>query len=181
MVVRSANFSGEPSMSPYVLQRLRSDEFALSVGFLSTPGPLRRFLRQTEDVAAIRAALEQGAITDETLRAYVSSLMQDLRRGERFPHELAVAALAVALEMRPTEFAEEFLQDLSRLRLAEMSLCIRVARECLRHWTLIPRNTARHFDVGPRYLDIPFCVTPAPNGSRSNAANQMCKVGLCQP
>ena len=167
-------------MSARVLERLKSDEFALSVGFLSTPGPLRRFLQKTKEVADIRAALEQGVVTDITLRAFVSNLMRDLRRGERFAHELALATLAVVLEMHPTVFAEEYLEDLSRLRVAEMSLCIRVARECVGQWMLMSRNTAKHFDVGPRYLDIPFSIAPAPNGSRSNAANQVCEVVLCR-
>ena len=46
---------------------------------------------------------------------------------------MALAALAVVLERRTTEFAEEFLLDLAKLKLAEMPLCIRVARECVKH------------------------------------------------
>ena len=168
-------------MAVEVLERLKSDEFAAEALFLSTASALRRFLAGRDVVAAIREALRQGAITDDTLRGFVSVLMRDLRYGERFPHELPLAAVAVALELRSTDFAEEFLYDLAALRLSEMSLCIRVARECVRQRMLISRNTAKHFDVGPRHLDIPFSVAPAPNGSRSSAANQMCKVGVCQP
>ena len=168
-------------MSAPVLERLKSDEFALSVGFLSTPGPLRRFLQKTKEVADIRAALEQGAVTDETLRAFVSNLMRDLRRGERFAHEFALATLAVVLELRPTEFAEEYLEDLSWLRIAEMSLCIRVARECLQYRLQLARINGKEFDLGAGYVDIPFSVAPAPNGSRSSAANRICKVGPWQP
>ena len=136
-------------MSIRILDRLKSDEFALSVGFLSTSRPLRRFLRKTDEVAAIRNALSERALTDETIRSFVSNLMSDLRRGERFPHELALAALAVVVETRPTEFAEEFLHDLSALRLSEMSLCIRVARECLTHRVSLPHNRGRVFELGP--------------------------------
>jgi len=120
-------------MSIQVLEQLKSEEFALSIGFLSTPCALRRFLHRSEEVAATRRALREGAIADDTIREFVSLLMRDLRYGERFPHELPLAALAVALELRPTDFAEELLRDLSALRLAEMGLCIRVARECLSH------------------------------------------------
>ncbi len=149
-------------MSIRVLERLKSDEFALSVGFLCTAGPLRRFLRKTEDVAGIQRALRQGAITEETIRSFVSDLMSDLRRGERFPHELPLAALAVVLEMRSTEFAEEFLHDLSRLRLAEMSLCIRVARECLRHRVSLPQNSGKVFVLGPLDGGLAFSVRALP-------------------
>jgi hypothetical protein len=140
-------------MTVQVLERLKSEEFALSAGFLSTAGSLRRFLQRTEEVTAIRESLSQGAITDGTLRSFVSDLMGDFRRGERFAHELALAALGAVLEMRPTEFADEFLHDLSALRLSEMSLCIRVARECLKHRVSLAQNRGTVLNLGP--LDGP--------------------------
>lgn len=93
----------------------------------------------------MKEGLRQEAITDNTLRNFVSSLLQDLRRGERFPHELAVAAIAVALEGRATDFADEFLHDLSRLELAEMSACIRVARECWKDRMQVTHTRSKSF------------------------------------
>lgn len=168
-------------MSIELLERLKSDAFAAEAVFLSTPGALRRFLVGRREVGLAKQALTQGAITEDSLRRFVADLMSDLRRGERFPHEMALAALAVVLEMRPTEFAEEFLHDLSRLRLAEMSLCIRVARECLKHRPQLARTNSKEFDLATGDIDIPFSVAPGPNGSRSSAANRICEVGLCQP
>ena len=136
-------------MSARILEQLTSDDFAVSAGSLSMPSSLRRFLQRTPEVAAVKEALKQEAITERTLRQFVSSLLQDLRRGERFPHELAIAALAVVLETRPTDFADEFLHDLARLELAEMSLCVRVARECLRYRSGLTRNMTKHFGVAP--------------------------------
>lgn len=130
-------------MSARVLQQLTSDDFAVSAGFLSTPGSLRRFFHQAKEVAAIKEALRQEAITESTLRGFVSSVLRDLRCGERFPHQLAIAAIAVVLETRPTTFADEFLHDLSRLGLAEMSMCIRVARECLKHRVNLAHNKTK--------------------------------------
>ena len=46
---------------------------------------------------------------------------------------LALATIAVVLERRTTDFADEYLCHLARLKLAEMPLSIRVARECLKH------------------------------------------------
>ena len=168
-------------MSVELLERLKSDAFAAEAVFLSTPGALRRVLVGTSEVRAVKQALRQGAITEDSLRRFVADLMTDLRRGERFPHEMALAAVAVVLEMRPTDFADEFLHDLSALRLSEMSLCIRVARECLQHRLRLARINGKKFDLGPAYVDIPFSVAPAPNGSRSSAANRICKVGPWQP
>jgi len=128
-----------------ILQQLTSDDFVVSAGSLSTPSSLRRFLQRSPEVAAIKEGLRQEAITENTLRNFVSSLLQDLRRGERFPHQLAVAAIAVALEDRATEFADGFLHDLSRLELAEMSACIRVARDCLKDRVRVTHTRSRSF------------------------------------
>jgi hypothetical protein len=133
-------------MSVEMLERLKSEEFALALGSLATPGAVRRFLRTADEVSAIRKALRNGAISEDTLREFVSTLMRDLRHGERFPHELSLAALAVVVETHPTNFAEEFLHDLARLQCAEMSLCIRVARECAKHRS-VTTNTMKEFRV----------------------------------
>ena len=161
-------------MSGNVLEMLRSDEFALSAGFLSTPGPLRRFLAKSREVAAIRQALKQGAITEETLRRFVAGLMSDLRAGERFAHELPLAALAVALETRATDFAEEFLRDLVSLRLVEMGLCTRVARECLKRRTSLTRSKSRSFEPTRLTQRIPFSVRTSPSNGAGGA------VGVAQ-
>lgn len=94
-----------------------SEDFVLSLAFLSTPGPLRRALSRTQEVHAVREALVQGAITEDTIGRFVSDLTEDFHRGKQFLHEIPLAALAVAVETRATDFADEFLKDLSRLRL----------------------------------------------------------------
>lgn len=128
-----------------LLNELSSDSFVLSVGFISTPGALRRSLLHTKKVREVRDSLRQGAITEGTIREFVSVLLSGFRVGQRFEHEMALAALAVVLERRATDFAEEFLLDLAKLKLAEMPLCIRVARECLKHRMTMTRDTARNF------------------------------------
>ncbi len=92
-----------------LLDELISESFILSVGFLSTPGTLRRFLVRSREVREIREALRQGAIDEETIREFVSGLLAGFRVGSRFEHEIALAALAVVLERRATDFADEFL------------------------------------------------------------------------
>ena len=56
------------------------------------------------EVREIREALRQGAITEETIREFVSSLLAGFRVGQRFEHEMALAALAVVLERRANRF-----------------------------------------------------------------------------
>ncbi len=128
-----------------LFERLTSDEFALSTASISTPEALRRLLLRSQIVHDIRESLRQGSITEDSIREFVSSLMKGFHVGARFEHEMALAALAVALERRPTDFAEEFLLDLAKLKLAEMPLCIRVARECLKHRMTTTQNTSKDF------------------------------------
>jgi hypothetical protein len=133
-----------------LLDQLATDDFALSVGLVSTPAALRHAMSSSKEVRDIREGMWQGVVTEETICEFVSSLMVDFRAGQRFEHELALAALAVVLERRPTDFAEEFLFDLAKLRLAEMPFCIRVARECLKHRVTMTRSTSKDFYLGNR-------------------------------
>jgi len=132
-----------------LLEELQSDDFMLSVGYLVPPKALRVRLRSTPRAARLATALAEGELTEELIRDFVSVLLEDLRKGERFPHELSLATLAVVLEERPTEFAEEFLRDLSRLRLAEMSTSIGVAQECRRHRTGLSETCIGSYDFPP--------------------------------
>ena len=94
-----------------LFERITSDEFAVSAGFISTPEALRHVLARSPEVRDIRNGLRQGGITEGAIRDFVSSVMRDFRVGQHFEHEMALAALAVALERRPTDFAEEFLVE----------------------------------------------------------------------
>lgn len=164
-------------MSTSVLNELVSEEFAVSVGFIAAPATLCRVLSRTEVVRAIRRALQQGAITEDAIRGFVSGLLADFRVGQRFDHELALAALAVTQERRPTDFAEEFLHDLARLRLAEMSLCVRVARECVRRRSTVASHSNRVFELGSRDSGAAFeaYVLPKtrPNGLFSSSSTNL--------
>jgi len=136
-------------MSAKLLENLTSEELAVRLAFVSAHSALRACLQKTREVGELAGALRLGTITEDGIERFVSGLLKDLRIGERFEHEIALAALAAVLETRPTDFAEQFLQDLSRLRLAEMSLCIRVARECLKRRVNIARCQSRVFRLEP--------------------------------
>jgi hypothetical protein len=120
-------------MSVKLLNALTCEEFGVKVGFLLPSRALRRVLKHRPEVRGIEKSLAEGGLSEGAIRDFVSTCMSDLRRGERFPHDLALAALAVALENRQTALAKAYLRDLSRLKLAEMTTSIRVARECLEH------------------------------------------------
>ena len=73
--------------------------------------------------------------------------MRDFKRGTQFPHEPALAAIAVAIESRQTKFADDFLLDLARLnKIAEMDLAPRVAAICLQERLKTTKVTRRTFE-----------------------------------
>lgn len=137
-------------MTSSLLERLKSDEFNLSVGFLHTPAAVRRSLLKSHHVRLVAAALRYGAITEVMIREFVSSIMVGFSRGRRLPNDLALAALAVVLERRPTDFAKEYLYDLARLEIAEMRTSISVARECLKILCSVPKHQAKSFTFPSR-------------------------------
>ena len=85
-----------------VLENLKTGEFALRFSFISDPRAVHRALRRSKDVEKLRSALRAGEVTEEALRVFSAALLGDFECGKRFPHELALAATAVALETRPT-------------------------------------------------------------------------------
>ncbi len=148
-------------MSSGLLERLNSESFVLSAACISTPEGLRHFLLRSPEVRDLRKALYQGTIAEETIRKFVSSLMRDFRAGYHFEHEFALAGLAVVLERRPTDFAEEFLLDLAKLKLAEMPLCIRVARESVRRRATMAQNRTKQFQLSPWCNGTAVCEVKA--------------------
>lgn len=113
-----------------LLERLRSDEFEVPL-VASTPRVLRQTLLRCPEIRKLRDAYDAGCLPDEQIRSFVDYLMRDGARGDRFPYQVAVAAIAVMLELRFSPFADEYLSDLSRIRSERFSLASRVARECL--------------------------------------------------
>jgi hypothetical protein len=117
------------------LQELLSDEFQASIGVVGSPEGLRRCLLKSGFVAAIRDVLWTGQLTEASIERFVAALMKDFQRGIQFPHELPMAAIAVALESRKTKFSEDYLIDLARLKkIAEMDVAPRLAAICLNEW-----------------------------------------------
>lgn len=153
-------------MSRNSLQRLLTDDFLASIGVVSNPSALRRTLLKNEHVIELRQAMTLSKTSERSVREFCDLLYRDFERGAQFPHELALAAVAVILEDRRTEFAEEYLLDLARLNIQEMSLAPRVARECYAHWRSLPRvrlvrkafNPSRSRASGCKWVVAPFVI-----------------------
>ena len=167
-------------MSCPTLEQLQSESFAVGVGFHSSPAALRRRLAKMPEVYAIRSALDHGGITESGIRQFVARLMKDFVCGEHFAYEDALSALCVAVEGRPTDFADEFLNDLAQLRLAELSLAIRVARECLGHRVSIAHRAAKTVDLSPPSAEMAFSVGSWESRPEGNGVNRANAVGMCE-
>ncbi len=133
-----------------LLDSLTTDSFHDSVGLCEIPPILRRTLQRSPLVQQIARALRSGEITETTIHEFASSVTAEFSKGQRLPNGLALSAIAVILEHRVTDFAEEFLHDLSRLRLSELGSATYVARECLKNRYLLPKNEVRTQRFGPQ-------------------------------
>ncbi len=127
----------------YQLDYFLTAEFSVAMGFFLPPAAQRIALQRCRAVQDAAAAIRRREISWKTIRSFVDSQVSQFERGKRLPGDLALAALAVVLEQFSADFAEEFLCDLARLQLPEMLSSIRVARECLKHRLLLPRNEIR--------------------------------------
>ncbi len=134
-------------MTHKVLETLKTDEFAVRFSYISNPRAIHRALQRSEEVETLQLALRNGEITEEAIRGFSTALLRDLEYGQRFPNELAIAAIAVALESRPTSFAEEFVMDLARLELPELPIAIRVARGACQELLQLPGNKTKVFRI----------------------------------
>src|SRR5262245_19605534 len=106
---------GSIAMEIALLDSLKSDEFQAPFLFAPSPSASYRMLQKAPEIARIREALVQGSVSETDIRTFASELMRDLHKGERFPHDGVLAAIAVALEASPTPFADEYLNDLANL------------------------------------------------------------------
>ncbi len=109
------------------LDTLRNDSFEQAAHSISTAEGARAFLGARREVIDIRRALTEGSITTDDVRAFVRELLTDFKGGKRFSGDLVLAAIAVAVESLPGQFADNFLKDLSMVEASETPLAPRVA------------------------------------------------------
>lgn len=136
-----------------LLERLLEPEWEVDY-VASTAEALRVLLRRSHEVHEIREAYDAGAVTAATLRQFVQQMLA-ASSADSMPHEHALAAIAVVLEDRFTDFSEEYLVDLARVRTARMAIASRVARVCLRERSRFAQTTAKEYVVNEVPLGEP--------------------------
>lgn len=127
------------------LLELVSLDFEASVVTSSASG-LRALLRKSSQLHRLRAAHASGAVTDDSIRQFVDGLLSEFVAFESFPHQVALAAFAVLFEERHSPLAEDYLNDLSRVRTARLMMAASVARICRRNRSSLPNVEERTFE-----------------------------------
>jgi hypothetical protein len=131
-------------MTPEDLERLCSPDFEAQV-VASTPRILRLRLRRCHEIRGLREQYDEGTLPDALLRQFVNGLLRRNRDPDWFPHQTALAAIAVVLEERFSPFSEMYLIDLARVKTGRLATASRVARLCLDARRMAPRNEMRVF------------------------------------
>jgi hypothetical protein len=126
-----------------LLLDLTTDDFNDSIGVVLPPSPLRHVIQRSSQVRRIGEALRYGQITEQDIRRFVAQMLREFKPGELFRHDIALAALAVAMEHWGDGFAEEYLIDLARIERPEFRAAYRVARECLKARYRFPQTQVR--------------------------------------
>lgn len=116
-----------PAIRDADLERVLSADFEASV-VASTPAVLRARLRRTSEVGRLLDRFDAGEIDQATIRSFVSRLLREHPDARLFPHQAALAAIAVMLEQRFSPFADEYLRDLARVRSSRLAMASGVAR-----------------------------------------------------
>ena len=113
-----------------VLQKIKSDDFILSLGYELPPKAMRYILVRTEECRRLRDAYWSGNLSEAELRGYIQNLLGEFVSGEKFSYDMTLSLVAVALEPFNTPFADEYLTTLANLELSEMPLSSRIAKLC---------------------------------------------------
>ncbi|MBI4580025.1 MAG: hypothetical protein HY718_10010 [Planctomycetes bacterium] len=155
------------------LEQLASIDFELAM-VASTPRALREMLRRNTTIRELKHSYDAGFLSDVEIQRFVHRLIEQGSCEPRFPHQTALAAVAVLLADRYSSFAEEYIRDLSRVRSGRMIVAARVARIILTE----RERTKNSFRVFPQVQPITFTCLPLPSSGagRPDETNDYCDL-----
>jgi N-glycosylase/DNA lyase len=133
--------------SPAELRNLCTLEFESKLWAASTIEAIRWMIRQTDEYQKLCRGLKDETVNEAAIRRFVSSLLVSFRLGDRFQHEMALAALAVAFEEVRSSTANDYLEELARLRLVELTIASQLARQALSQRTVFSQTKVFAYDI----------------------------------
>lgn len=122
-------------MNKWLRQLEDSTAITEIAGFATGSDALRNLMERSAEVQDLRAHLRSGEVVEADIRVFVETLLFEFKVGEHLAGDLALAAIAVALEpfqFSESGFAAEYIRDLANILRSEMRTSSRVARACLR-------------------------------------------------
>lgn len=128
-----------------LLAHIHSERFLTEIGYHLPHRAMRNHLMGIEECRELRLAYLTGSLSEKMIRDYVQELMSLWCKGERFSYDLTLAVICVALEPLSTDFAREYITDLSKLKLGELPLSIGIAKLSVQARQKMTANIYRSF------------------------------------
>jgi hypothetical protein len=114
------------------LQALLSEDFDSKYFIIDNhPGRFRLLLLGDSLVIELRESIKSGEITWEQLESFVSDIASGFKKGFALEGDIALCAIAVAIEDFDSKFSYEYLDTLAKSKAAVLRKPSWVARECL--------------------------------------------------
>lgn len=110
-----------------MLESLLAPDFIDAVSPVGTTEALVEAVAQRPEILQIRNGIYSGVVTEQEIRDFVSRLLGNFRRGERFSGDIPFCGLAAVLATVPTDYAEEFFSDMAAIDASELPASRRVA------------------------------------------------------
>ncbi len=121
-----------------VLEKIKTEEFVIDLGYQLPAKPMHKLLSGCPETLKIREGYQNGSISEVEIRDFVQGLLKEFKFDEKFYYDLTLATIAVALEKCYTNFADEYLYDLSKLELTELKIASDIAKDCLMEKEKLP-------------------------------------------
>lgn len=121
-----------------VLEKIKTEEFITDLGYQLPAGPMHKLLSGCSETLKIREGYQNGSISESEIKDFVQGLIKEFKFDEKFYYDLTLATIAVALEKCYTDFADEYLYDLSKLEVTELKIASDIAKVCLMEKEKLP-------------------------------------------
>ena len=113
----------------------------------SSSRALRTLLLRTDEVGSLRAECRSGTVSSAEMQSFVELLLSEFPPPGSFPHQSAIAAIAVVVEDMFTPFAKKFLVGLARVESARLRMSVSVARLCMQNRSRRPATRQKNFQL----------------------------------
>jgi hypothetical protein len=111
-----------------MLNNLLSDRFIDTFAACSSEDSMFYLLEKNDVVAEISSALAIESLTENDIRAFTTTLVEEFTPGKSFPYQAQISALCVALGGRFSQYSNQYIEDVASLEYVEMLLANRIAK-----------------------------------------------------